>query len=284
MSTNNSISSLKSDQALISVGRSCFSFAKKHYILTSVYIACIIAAGLASGVSVDSMSAEFFEAKMMQAATVTANDMTVAMEAVRYADSKYYRSKGWFSCDPICTRNYQQLLVAQERLELIRVKRDLLEVEAKSVVGPWSVFGVAELRKAFWSAWEHGKEAARRMTMFDAIFIGLSSLGGSSFDDRDSSFFLTVLQIATQFVLNLTLGLVAALFTFMMDSWIIITSYGPTFMSGISLFIVTTMTAFAVISTAIGGLVGGLMGTVYVAVRSAEKRARINEPRRLHLE
>ena len=125
------------------------------------------------------------------------------------------------------------------------------------------------------------------MTMFDAIFIGLNSLGGSSYNDRDNSFFLTVFQIALQFLLNLTVGLVASLFAFIMESWVIITSYGPTFLSGLSLFILSAVAAISVVVSAVGGVFGGIVGSVYVAARSAEKRARLDGragPRRLHLD
>jgi hypothetical protein len=89
------------------------------------------------------------------------------------------------------------------------------------------------------------------------------------------SFILTIFQLLMQYILNLTIGLVSSLVFFIIESWYIITSYGPPILSGLSLFFLVVCSSAAVVLTAVGGMFGGLIGSVYFLVRNAEKRARL---------
>jgi hypothetical protein len=287
MDTNSNLATLQSDREAIALGSRVMRVVRKHYMISSVYIVGILLALFATGLSVDPEALAKFDARMTEASNLTSTDMLQAMKGLKEAERTYQQSKGWFSCDPVCTENYEKVLALRANMETVRARRDSLQAEAKSTVGVWSSVGVSELRRAFWEAWEEGKEAARRMTMFDAIFIGVNAVSGSSASDRDNSFLLTVFQIGVQFLINLTVGLTASLFTFVIKSWLIITTYGPSLVSGASMFILCFISALSLVSTAIGGVVGGLVGGVYMTVRSAEKRARlgVNQTRdRLHLD
>ena len=56
--------------------------------------------------------------------------------------------------------------------ELVR-ERDEVVSEAKKSVGLFSSFGVSETRNLFWDSFESGKAWARRMTMYDVLFVGI---------------------------------------------------------------------------------------------------------------
>jgi len=159
------------------------------------------------------------------------------------------------------------------KLNEVKQRRDKVLNEGRAAVGAWSSYGVADLRTAFWKAWEEGKEAARRMTMMDAVFIGLGSMTGSSNNNNDNSFLILLVRVLFQFLANLTIGLLTSLVIFVMEAYYIISSYGPSFMSGLSLFLLVVITASSVIATAVGGIVGGACGGVYLLIRNAEKRA-----------
>lgn len=287
METNSHVSTLQADRAALALGSRIARAVRRHYVISSVYVLGIIIALLASGFSVDEHTLGLFEAKMTKASDMTSNDMIQALTTLKDAERAYFQSKGWFTCDAICTENFEKVKALRSNLQIVRERRDSLQAEAKSMVGVWSWVGVSELRRTFWAAWEEGKEAARRMTMFDAIFIGMNAVTGSASSDRDNSFLLTVFQIGFQFLINLTIGLVASLFTFVYEAWFIISTYGPSFVSGVSMFILCLISALSLVTTAIGAVVGGLVGGTYMMIRSAEKRARLgmNQNRvRLHLD
>jgi hypothetical protein len=123
--------------------------------------------------------------------------------------------------------------------------------------------------------------------MVDAIFISLSAFGASPQDARDDSFLYTVFQILLQFFFNLSVGLTTSLLIFLVEAWSIIASYGPSFLSSISLFLLVLVAASSIVVTAIGGLFGSLTAGVYLMIRSAEKRAGLHgssSSRELHLD
>ena len=288
MNSETSVSAVETDRVLHLVALSAKRIVRKHYVLSSMYVLGLLVAALATGYHVDSQSAEVYEEKMNHASHVTSTEILHIIDQVKRADNLYYQSKGWFSCDEVCTKHYERLQLLKEQLAMIKDKRDSLQSEAKRTVGAWSVYGIADLRKGFWAAWEQGKEAAKRMTMFDAVFIGLGAVSGTS-DSRDNSFLWALFQIVVQFLVNLTIGLFTSLVVFLVEAWYIITSYGPSIFSAPALFLLVVCAASAVMATAVGGVFGGLAGGVYLLVRSAEKKARLEArrtgvTRRLHWE
>ena len=261
-------------------------FIQKHYVLSSMYLIGILAAVFANGYSVDSNSAGLYAEKMNYATSRTSPEIDYLSQQLYKAEDLYYRHKGWFSCDAQCTNYYEKVTMLKDKLAVAKATRDSLLLEARQTVGPWSVYGIDSLRSAFWESWEHGKETARRMTMFDAMFIGLGSLTGSG-SDRDNSLLATLFQILIQFVMNLTVGLFTSLMVFLFQAWSIIQLYGPSFISGVALFLLVFCAATATVFTAIGGIFGGLAGGIYLSVISAEKRARLdarNRNEHLHYE
>ncbi len=95
---------------------------------------------------------------------------------------------------------------ARRRLQAAIRERNELQSEAKSKVGIWSQYGVDEVRERFWQAYQNGKDFAKRMTFWDVIF----GIGGG----RDEELYVTLLRWLGQIMLNFTIGLVSALFSF----------------------------------------------------------------------
>lgn len=288
MNSQAQVTVIESDKILSAAANGIKRFAKRHYIISSMYVFGLIVALLGSGYSVDSRAAAAYETKMNHAHHVTSHELIQTFEQLKRAENLYYQHKGWFSCDDVCSKYYERVQMVKDQLSVIKGKRDSLQLDAKQSVGAWSVYGIADLRKGFWEAWEQGKEAAKRMTMFDALFITLGAATGTS-DNRDNSFLWTLFQIAIQFLMNLTIGLFTSLVVFLFEAWYIITSYGPSILSAAGLFFLVVCSASAVVVTAIGGVFGGLTGSVYYIIRNAEKRARLESRRptggqRLHWE
>jgi hypothetical protein len=248
-------------------------FIQRHCVISSLYILGLIAAVLGNGVGVGDEVREFYEDKLAYAGQITSSEMSSVLRQVKHADDLYYKHKGWFSCDEICTEYYNRSQALRAKLSTVKEKRDLVLHEGRQAVGVWSSFGISDLRSAFWQAWNDGKEAARRITMMDAMFIGLSSITGSNNSNSDNSFFIMLIRVIFQFLANLTVGLFTALIIFIVEAYYIITSYGPTLISGLSLFLLTVIASTSIITTAIGSVFGGTVGGIYLLVRNAEKRA-----------
>ena len=255
---------------------------RKHFVISSLYVVGLLAALVGSGFNVTEQQRAIYETSLSQATSLTAVELSRLYQELRRNEQLYYESKGWFSCDAVCTRHYNRCEAIRLQLNAVKEKRDEVIMKGRQAVGVWSVYGVSDLRNAFWQAWEHGKEAARRMTMLDAVFIGLGSMTGSH-SDRDNSFILTLLRILFQFVANLTVGLFTSFIVFVVEAWYIISSYGPSLLSGLSLFLISVVASASVVTSAIGGLVGGTVGAVYWVARNAERRAiQESRNRRLH--
>jgi hypothetical protein len=267
------ITEVKTSELVEGIVRHGTRLVRKHYILSSMYAMGMLAVFLGTGLAVDYASGARYDQKMLHVSQVTSTELSRAFDMARRSDELYYRHKGWFSCDATCTKYYDESVKSRAKFEAIKAKRDSLLVDARREVGAWSVYGIADLRHEFWNAWEKGKEAAKRMTMFDAVFIGMGSMFGSN--DRDNSFILTVIKILFQFIMNLSVGLFTSLVFFLFEAWSIIWSYGPSVFSALALFMLVFCAAGAVFVTTIGAATGALVGGVYLVAKSAAKNARL---------
>jgi hypothetical protein len=287
MNNSGYIADFQLDKAAAVIVRKVGRFVARRKAIASLYLLGLFFACFGAGFSVDQHTASTYGDKMNQVSILTANETASLVANLSIAERLYSEKKGWFSCDSTCMGYHKEVLMLRDDIVRLKAKRDSLLLEAKSNVGAWSSIGISELRKSFWDSWERGKEAARRLTMVDAIFISLSAFGASPQDARDDSFLYTVFQILLQFFFNLSVGLTTSLFIFLVEAWSIIASYGPSFLSSISLFLLVLVAASSIVVTAIGGLFGSLTAGVYLMIRSAEKRAGLHgssSSRELHLD
>ena len=255
---------------------------KKHYIMSSIYFVGLLAAVIGSGLSVTNEQRSVYEQQVSRAQTITGTDLTRLARELYINEQLYYKHKGWFSCDSTCMVYHDKCEGLRRQLKSVKDQRDGILLEGRQTVGAWSVYGISDLRRAFWQAWEDGKEAARRMTMLDAVFIGLGSMTGSN-SDRDNSFIITLIRIILQFVANLTFGLMTAFVVFAFEAWSIISSYGPSVLSHIALFGLTLAASGSVVTSAIGGIAGCTVAGIYWVYRTAEMRSlQEHRNRRLH--
>ena len=257
-------------------------YLRKHYFISSLYFIGLFVALLGTGFTVTDVQRATYETRVSEAVSLTASELSRLNRELHRNEQLYYENKGWFSCDEKCMKYYNRCESIRLQLNDVKVKRDKVLLEGKQAVGVWSVYGVNDLRNAFWQAWEDGKEAARRMTMLDAVFIGLGSMTGHS-SDRENSFIITLVRILFQFMANLTVGLFTSFVVFVFEAWYIISSYGPSMLSGLSLFLLTFAASASLVTTAIGGIVGGTVGAVYWLAHNAERQAvEGSRHRRLH--
>merc|ERR1740139_622350 len=126
--------------------------------------------------------------------------------------------------------------------------RDELVSEAKSTVGIWSTYGIEEVRKRFWDAYQSGKDFAKRMTFWDVMF----GMGGR----RDEEAWVSMMRWVGQIMMNFTLGLGSALISFCFSLISMIWEYKTSLASGVAFFV--------------GAMYGTAVGGVFVLAKQAQ--------------
>jgi len=156
--------------------------------------------------------------------------------------------------------------VAQQEFMMAVRERDAVVSEAKATVGIWSTYGVEEVRNRFWGDYQWGKDFAKRMTFWDLIF----GIGGG----RDEEFYVTILRMVGQVMMNFTVGLISALVCFAFSLVRLIWEYKTNMLSGLLFFFVAMSGASAMVALFVGGMVATAVGGVY-AVAQSQSGARL---------
>jgi len=198
------------------------------------------------------------------------------MELYRWRN-RYLETKGFFSCDRICTQNYNQMQQAEKALALIHKEFAQTESKAKSKVGVFSEYAVQETRDLFWGQMAGGKEFAKRSSWYDLLFMGIQSMG------RDEGLLEFAIRFLINMVMNFTFGLTGALIGFYWYVWGVVSSYQPGFIAGFLFFIMASVAASSFVATFLIGMYTAAAGSVYVAVRAAGPALEDQRRRQEHL-
>jgi len=194
-------------------------------------------------------------------------DIAAEFEASDYYAKTYnaYRStKGWFSCDSLCTRNKRRMEDASRVLEDIRREGYARMSDAKSVAGIFSEVGVGEVKDSFWQYFTAGKKFAKRQSLWDAMFVGMRSMS------RDDTMVDYALKMIMQVLINFSIGLIGALCVFIFGVWGIIKSYQADPITALLFFVGACCAAFAFVSTYLFALFGATAGGLYSVAKVVE--------------
>lgn len=148
---------------------------------------------------------------------------------------------------------------------------------ARREFGLFSEYGVGEARTKFWQEYKAGKVFARQQTAWDVFAYVLS--GGR----EDESMVQFVAEWLLRVCLNLTVGLVTAVFAFMCRLPGLIWAFAPPLHEALLFFCVASLGAVAVVSGTLGLMYGAAGGAVY-AVARASHQARLEAQRQAGLE
>ena len=206
--------------------------------------------------------------------TIDINAEFDASNRYAHAQHAYRATKGWFSCDSLCQRNKARMENEKAALDDIRAEGYNRMSDAKKVAGLFSEVGVGEVKDSFWEYFHAGKKFAKRQSMWDAMFMGMRSMG------RDESLVEFALKMLLQVLINFSLGLVMALVVFIFGLWAIVRSYQPDPITALIFFLSTACAAFAFVSTYLLLIYGAAAGGVYGIAKFAETNARIEGGRR----
>ncbi|KAL3674231.1 hypothetical protein V7S43_000189 [Phytophthora oleae] len=178
-------------------------------------------------------------------------------EAQAFADE----AKVWFwrFREPYKTLVEQRQPVADKwAAELARTEREREDKtkKARSFVGLWSDFGLADVRARFWSAFEKGKMFAQQQTFYHMIMRVLSS--------RDEDMLSMVLNWVFVAVMNFTTGLLGALFYFFFSLVNMVYSYQPDPLSATAFIVLGFIGAASVVASYLFAIYAMVASGVYV--------------------
>ena len=246
--------------------RGAGNFARRHKVISGSYILGLLVIFLIGG-----GTKLTYDQRREYNSIMNTIDLQAEFDASQdfyRADQAYRATKGWFTCDSLCTRNKNRMEDAKYRLDLIRQEGQARMSDAKSVAGLFSEVGVGEVQDSFWSYFNQGKQFAKRQSMWDAMFMGIRSMG------RDESMIEYGLRVLMNVLLNFSMGLMMALVFFVIGLWSIVTSYQPNPVIAVLFFIMAACAAFSFVATYLLAIYGAAAGGVYGVLKVAETNAR----------
>ena len=239
--------------------RTAKSVVKNRPVTVSLWAFGLLLSAFASGFAVSPDKLELYDMTIRAAQEVESMELGRAMSELSRAEDRFLRSQGWFSCDRTCEQNRDKYNLALKAAEATKAKRDKITTEARREVGIWSTFGVSDVRAAFWSAWQAGRDWANTVTMFDAMFM---AIGG-----RQETF-------VGRGIMNLTLGMIGMFFCFVHNVYALIVSYGEPAMSGLVFFLLVLVASLATVVTYLCAIYGTVAGArLYLRKQAAKQKA-----------
>ena len=250
------------------VVRGATSFAKNHKIISGSYILGILVILLiGSGTKLN------IDQRRQYNQIVSTIDLQAEYDASTdywRANEAYRATKGWFSCDGLCQRNKQRMEEARYRLDQVRQEGQSRMSDAKSVAGLFSEVGVGEVQDSFWSYFTHGKQFAKRQSMWDAMFMAFRTMSRG----REESMVEFGLRVLMNVLINFSIGLCMALVMFVVGLWTIVRSYQPNPVVAVLFCVGAACAAFSFVATYLLAIYGAAAGGVYGVLKVAESNAR----------
>ncbi|CAE7941693.1 CFDP1, partial [Symbiodinium sp. KB8] len=158
----------------------------------------------------------------------------------------------------------RKVQMAQAEVARVQKHRDRVLSEGRQEVGIWSSFGVQDVRRSFWNAWQSGKDFAAQCTFYNVLF----AVGA-----RDESLYIMIFRLVMQYVVNLTLGLIGAFCYFLYNMYLLIVSYGSSVLSGVAFFLLATVAGLSMLTTYLGGMYAVVAGGGAMIIQQAARHA-----------
>lgn len=116
---------------------------KRNPIKVSLYFVGLFLCLLFNGFAIKPEQQAVFDNELSTLDHMALDD---AAHAADIWTEKYRRSKGWFSCDVVCNRNKAEMESAVLRYKSVKRLEEEKISNAKSAIGIFSEYGVAETR------------------------------------------------------------------------------------------------------------------------------------------
>jgi hypothetical protein len=193
-----------------------------------------------------------------------------AVDAYWDASNRYHATKGWFTCDGLCQRNKQNMIIAEQKLRAIRAEGNARMSDAKAIAGLFSDVAFTEMYESFWQYLNAGKRFAKRQTSWDIMWMMMRGITRG----RDESWIEYALKILLHILINFSIGLLSALVFFVFGLWNILRSYQPNPIVAIIVFIGAASAATSFVITYILGMFGAAATGIYGVAKIAENSLR----------
>merc|ERR1719161_1599840 len=99
-------------------------------------------------------------------------------------------------------------------------------------------------------------------------------MGGSR---REEGLAQVLIKLFFQYLMNLTIGLISATMYFCYEVYSLVTTYGPSAISGTLFFLLACCAGIAMTTTILGGIFGTVGGGLYVMAKNAAKQQRLQQ-------
>ncbi|KAJ1462102.1 hypothetical protein M885DRAFT_476182 [Pelagophyceae sp. CCMP2097] len=266
--------------AVVLLAKRTFFVAKAHPRVCGTWMLGLALVVFATGFRISASSAAAYEAGMARADL--SEPISKAAQRLARLRQQEYASSGWFACDAQCQHYRNAATHAQRELEHLRHDEVAAASDVKANVGVFSEYGVAEARDTFWATFAGGKDFAKRQSMWDLLFRGLSYSSS-----RDENAAAVVLRWLIQLLFNFTLGLCGALVVFWYKLWGLVSSYQPNPIAALCFAAAAGLAATSMVATYLFAMYFCAASGVAAVGAAAQAQARIeaqrrNDPARVH--
>jgi len=252
--------------------RTTTSVVKKYPKTTAAYVIGLSVLLFATGFAVDATRQRLYQEQMFDVEKLEMGQLEEARINRERAYQHYYHSKGWFSCDFRCTENYQRYLTEAEKCQVIEDERNKLMNKARQTVGIFSEYGVTDARRMFWNAWERGKNTAKNMSWWDALFMGTGAMMGGRRRDEDG--LGVILRLVGRVIMNFVISLFFSTVGFIWNLIWFVRNFEAG-IGGVIFWILGSCAAFSMLASFILGMVAVVgVGAVAVVKLGDEQRRR----------
>jgi hypothetical protein len=223
---------------------------RRHPIKLGLNCVGLLLLFFAAGYAPSKAAEARYAAALPSAALLSAE--RAAGAAAAEARAAYSGARGWFwSCDDACGRARRASEAADARWAAAREATSAAVRAAKGELGLFSRSGVEETRDQFWASFAGGAAYAKRATLWDALFVGMRSMG------RDEPLLSFVFQMAMRALANLTVGIAGGVLHFSYAVIAIIRSYNPNVVAGVLFWALCVLAGASFFATAVATIFGG---------------------------
>lgn len=239
------------------LARGTLNFAKRHKTWVGAWVFGLLLSVFGTGLRVTVQQQREYSSLMQ---SIDSDMLQEAQQDYYAAEAAYRRSAGWFTCDSRCkvNRDVRDRAYAVMQQEEAAVK-DVVR-KARGVLGMFSEDNVQEVRGMFWRQFAGGKQYAKRASMYDVIFFGVTMAMG-----RDETLWEFLLRVLMRVLMNVTVGITMALFGFLASAFSFCWSYAPDPVTGALFFGACVLAAASVVVTYLVGVWVVGIGTAVVA-------------------
>jgi len=191
----------------------------------------------------------------------------------RDARARFHASRSWlYACSGPCPALRAAADQAEARAGALAAANAEAVAAQKSRLGLFSSVGVGETRDLFWRTFAGGQSYAKRATMWDALFVGMRSMG------RDEGLANFVAQMFFRLLANVTVGVLSGCVNFLWLVTTVISSFRAGWPAALVFFALCALAAASFFATAavVIGSVGAatVVGGAQLLRVSAEAAAR----------